>query len=185
MYSGLLSHHLGDEGAAREYGQQALRVMPTTDSIQAVEVIYAYTVLGHALAGLGLTAEAADAYRQALTLHRERGQHWHVEPLAGLARVALAQGDLTGALAHVGEILGYATGHPALEGTIEPLRIYLTCYRVLQANGDPRSGEILDAAYRLLQERAARIEDDDLRRSYLENVAAHREIVAAWNEEKT
>jgi hypothetical protein len=32
----------------------------------------------------------------------------------------------------------------------------------------------------LLQERAAKIEDQDLRRSYLENVPFHREIVAAW-----
>ena len=34
----------------------------------------------------------------------------------------------------------------------------------------------------LLQERAATIEDEALRRSYLENVAAHREIVALWEE---
>jgi hypothetical protein len=31
----------------------------------------------------------------------------------------------------------------------------------------------------LLQERAAQIEDDQLRRSFLENVAAHRELLAA------
>jgi hypothetical protein len=109
---------------------------------------------------LGRPAEAADAYRQGLTLRRERGQHHlTVEPLAGLARVALAGGEPAGALAHVGEILDYVEDHPALEGTLEPLRIYLTCYRVLQANGDPRASEVLDAAYRLLQERAATIED--------------------------
>jgi hypothetical protein len=78
--------------------------------------------------------------------------------------------------------LDYLEDHPALEGTLEPLRIYLTCYRVLSANGDGRAEEVLEAAYRLLQERAVTIEDQDLRRSYLENVAAHREIVAAWKE---
>jgi hypothetical protein len=57
------------------------------------------------------------------------------------------------------------------------LRIYLTCYRVLQANADPRAEEILCTAHNLLQERAAKIDDEELRRSYLENVAAHREIV--------
>jgi hypothetical protein len=148
-----------------------------------VDLIHVYVVLGHALLGLGRPTEAADAYKQALNLHREKGQHHLVaEPLAGLARVALAQGDRTGALAHVGEILDHMEAHPALLGTWEPLRIYLTCYRVLQASGDPRAGELLDAAYHLLQERAAGIEDDDLRRSFLENVAAHGEIVATWKE---
>ena len=64
----------------------------------------------------------------------------------------------------------------------EPLRVYLTCYRVLRANDTPRAGEVLAAAYHLLQERAATIEDADLRCSYLENVAAHREIVSLWEE---
>ncbi|HUT17943.1 MAG TPA: tetratricopeptide repeat protein, partial [Anaerolineae bacterium] len=183
MYTGLLSHHVGDDRAAREYAQQALRVIPSLDLGWAVDLPYVFTVLGHALAGLGHPAEAADAYRQGLALRREKGQHHLVvEPMAGLARVALAQGDPVGALAHVDDILGYLSDHPALEGTLEPLRIYLTCYRVLQANGDPRGGEILDAAYHLLQKRAATIEDEDLRRSYVENVAVHREIVATWKE---
>jgi class 3 adenylate cyclase/tetratricopeptide (TPR) repeat protein len=183
MYTGLLSHHLGDDSAAREYSQQALRVIANLDTLLAVELISVFDVLGHALAGLGHLAEAADAYHQGLTLRRERGQHHLVvEPLAGLARVTLAQGDPAGALVHVGEILDYLSDHPALEGTLEPLRIYLTCYRVLLANGDPRAEEILDAAHHLLQERAATIEDEDLWRSYLENVPAHREIVALWEE---
>ena len=65
---------------------------------------------------------------------------------------------------------------------MEPLRIYLTCYRVLLANGEPSAGKVLGAAHRLLQERAAKIDEEDLRRSFLENVAAHREIVKEWEE---
>jgi hypothetical protein len=53
---------------------------------------------------------------------------------------------------------------------------------VLRAHEDPRAREVLDQGYRLLQERAAKIDDPRLRRSYLENVAAHREIVRAWSE---
>jgi hypothetical protein len=74
-------------------------------------------------------------------------------------------------------ILEQMRARPTLDGTDEPLRVYLTCYRVLSASQDPRAGEVLDAAYRLLQERATHIDDEDLRRSFLENVAAHREIV--------
>jgi hypothetical protein len=183
MYVGLLSHHLGDDHAAQAHSQQTLRLMPNLELGWAVDLIHVFTVLGHALAGLGRLAEAADAYRQGLALRRKKGQHHlAVEPLAGLAHVALAQGDVVGALAHVGEILDYVEDHPALHGTLEPLRIYLTCYRVLSAGGDPRAREIPDAAYHLLQERASTIKDGGLRRSYLENVPAHREIVSLWEE---
>jgi hypothetical protein len=45
-------------------------------------------------------------------------------------------------LVHVGQILGCLCDHPALEGTLGPLRIYLTCYHILHANGNLRAGEI-------------------------------------------
>jgi hypothetical protein len=92
----------------------------------------------------------------------------------------LAQGDLAAALAHAEEVLRSLEGHPQLAGAWEPLRVYLTCVRVLRAHEDPRAGGILDKAYRLLQERAARIDDPELRRSYLENVPYHREIAAEY-----
>ena len=106
--------------------------------------------------------------------------------MAGLARLCLAQGDLAQAQAHVEEILSYLE-HRTL-GNVhtlgEPMRVYLTCYRVLRANGDSRAQDILEAAHSLLQEGAARIGDEGERRSFLENVAAHREIVGAYAERK-
>jgi len=180
----LLSHQLGDDEAAREYSRQALRI--TRDLGDRYSYGYALTHLGHALAGLRQLTEAADAYRRALALRRQLGQsHLAPEPLAGLARVALAQGDQAQALAHVEEIVRYLETHPTLDGTEEPFRVYLTCYRVLRANHDPRAGDILDTAHRLLQERAAKIEDEELRRSFLENVAAHRETVEEWGKATT
>jgi hypothetical protein len=66
-----------------------------------------------------------------------------------------------------------------LIGAEEPFRVYLTCYRFLKASQDPRAEDVLRTAHRLLDERAARIGDEELRRSFLENVAAHREILSA------
>jgi hypothetical protein len=100
-----------------------------------------------------------------------------MEPLAGLARVSLAQGDLARALAYIEQILSYLDGS-TLYGTAEPLRIYLTCYQVLDAVGDPRARAILTTAYQLLQEQTAKISDRDLRDSFLKNVPAHREILS-------
>ena len=108
--------------------------------------------------------------------------HLVTEPLAALGRISLAQGNPVQAQAYVKEILSYLETHPALCGADEPFRVYLTCYRVLRANEDPRARDLLDNAYRLLQERANKIDDEELRRSFLESVPAHREIVKAWEE---
>jgi hypothetical protein len=67
-----------------------------------------------------------------------------------------------------------------LEGADEPALVYRSCYRVLEAVEDPRAVGVLEEGYQLLQEIAAKFTDEDLRRSFLENVAAHREIVAEY-----
>jgi tetratricopeptide (TPR) repeat protein len=174
----LLFHHLDDDETACEYGQQALHIARELDLLLLQAA--ASTHIGHALAGLGQLTEAADAYRQALDLRRELDQlHLATEPLAGLARVSLTQADLVQAYTYVEEILGHLE-KGSLVGTEEPCQVYLTCYWVLKASRDPRASAILETAHCFLQERAAKIADQELRRSFLENVAAHREIVSEW-----
>jgi predicted ATPase len=171
----LVAHTLGDDEAARGYAEEMLRIAQEIGhrSHQG----YALNNLGHALAGLERLAEAAETYRQAVALRHELGEHFlAMESLAGLARASLAEGKLAEAQAQVDEILAYLqTG--SLEGTDEPLRIYLTCYHVLKAEEDPRAQEVLATAYDLLQQWANRIADEDLRRSLLKNVRAHRQIM--------
>jgi len=175
---GLLFHHVGENEIAQEYAEHALQMF--RDQGDRGREGTTLTRLGHALMGLASLDEANDTYRQAVALLRELGRSRDaVEALAGLARVSQAQGDLDGAQAHVEEIVSYLeTG--TLDGTDEPFRVYLTCYRVLRANGDPRAEEILEEAHHLLQERAAKISDEGERRSYLENVAANREIASEY-----
>ncbi len=172
---GLIAHHLDEDQAACEYCLQALRIAQElgTPLIQG----YALTYLGHALVGQERPAEAVEAYQQALSAWREVGQPYlDIETLAGLARVSMAQRELDQAAARVQEILGGLDANN-LANTSESILIYLTCYRVLHATQDPRAQDILATAYHLLQERAAKISDEALQRSFLENVAAHREIV--------
>lgn len=171
---GRLHRLLGDAEKATACGEKALSL--AQDAIFPEDEAIAWTHLGHALAALEQVAEAAHAYRRALDLRRAMDQpHLATEPLAGLARLALAQGDLAQAQGRVGEILAHLESGTVC-GTDEPLQVYLTCYRVLRAARDPRASEILATAYQLLQKRAATIEENALRRSFLENVAAHREI---------
>jgi DNA-binding SARP family transcriptional activator/predicted ATPase/Tfp pilus assembly protein PilF len=185
---GLLCHRQGDDEAALEYSKQALHI--AQDAGDRSTQAFALMHMGLALEGLGPPSEAAEVYQQALILRQELGlQNLAIESLAGVARVSLSRGDLTQAQAQAEAILAHleetrhlttrqtpASGH-GLDGAIDPFHVYLTCYRVLAANGDPRAPEILAAAHRLLQAQAAKIGDDELRRSYLENVITHREIV--------
>lgn len=174
----LARQHLGDVDAAQAHVRQALSIAREIGDrhIEAAALMG----LGSVLAACGCWGEAAEAYEAALTIRRAMQQpNLAAEVQAGLARVALAQGDLARAQGLVEAILNHLD-HGTLDGANEPFAVYLTCYRVLQAAGDPRADEILHTAYTLLQTRAANITDTAMRRSYLENVPAHRAIVRAW-----
>jgi tetratricopeptide (TPR) repeat protein len=175
----LVFHALGDHKAARDIALQALENGPVDYHLGQGDSALA---LGHALAGLGDRTGASAAYQQALDRYRQSGfLNRPAEALAGLARLALEQGDPAQALDHVEEILDHLQSH-TLDGTYEPLRIYLTCCRVLKAHDDAHATEVLRTACRLLEERSARIDDEGLRRSFLENVRTNREILAACTE---
>jgi len=172
---GLLLHSLGRDAEALRVGEDALAVAVELGSTQVQA--YALTSIGQAQVGLGWLEAAADTYRRALALRRELGQESYVvEVLGGLAHIALLQGDLAQAQSHVDEILRYLE-HGSLDGTLDPFGVYLICYRVLQAQQRPEAGALLETAYRGLRERADRIPDEALRRSFLENVASHAAIV--------
>jgi tetratricopeptide (TPR) repeat protein len=175
LYLGLLDHHLGDNAAAQVVSRQAAQIMHQLGDryYQAI----ALTVLGHALVGLAQWAAAVEYYQQALTLMRAlQLDHRTVEPLAGLARAAQAQGRLIQAQSYVDEVLSLLA-HGRLYGVGESVRVYLTCYHVLRANQDPRADTVLQAAHSILEEQAEKLEDTELQRTFLERVMAHCELV--------
>jgi predicted ATPase len=181
----LVSHNLGDDQAAVDYGRQMLELARAIGNRSHQG--YALNNLGHALTGLAMMAsdrgqarrlldEAADRYRRAAALRRELGEQFlAMESLAGLARVALVGEDPAQALTQVEEILRFLEVG-SLDGTDEPLRVYLSCIQVLQACHDPRAAKILETAHALLQERAGRI-PEPMRSSYLSQVNEHRELL--------
>lgn len=104
--------------------------------------------------------------------------HLAIEARAGLADAALARADLNCALAHIGAVLSSQAGGISLDGSEEPMRVHLICYRVLTAAADPRAPALLAAACQSLLERAARISDPLRRQRYLSQVPYHRELLA-------
>jgi hypothetical protein len=97
------------------------------------------------------------------------------EAQAGLAQIALAQGDRVQAQHWVDALLPVLEAQPNA-GFTTPFFTYHTCYRVLTANQDRRAPAVLELGCCLLLDYAAGISDLALRRSFLENVAVHREL---------
>jgi predicted ATPase len=172
---GSLYHQVGADEVARDRSQQALLIAREVGN-RRVEG-YALGFLGDSQVGLGLLAEATSTYQQALALWRELGSApLALEPLAGLARVSMARDDLAQAQTYVEEILSQLEDSTLRESK-QTLYAYLDCYRVLRALADPRADSILESAHDVLQARATRISDEQMRHSFLQNVPAHQEIV--------
>jgi predicted ATPase/Tfp pilus assembly protein PilF len=175
METAFLLNKLGDYEGAVAQSREALKI--TRESGARSMEAGAWTVFASALTHQGKLEGAADAYRKGLEIRRELDeQNVVMESLAGLAAVDLERGERSRAMDFVEQVLQYIEETP-IEGTDEPLEIYLICYHVLQANRDARAGEVLRTAYELLQARAAKISDAAMQRSFLENIASHREIV--------
>jgi hypothetical protein len=178
---GLLYNQMGDDVMAYNYSQQALSLTQASFT-HPTSRGHALTNLGHALAGLGRLNEAVGVYHQAIHTRQETGEdHLLLDSLGGLAHVLWRQKSLRKALWHAEEILDEARAQH-LRGSQQPLRIYMTCYRILSAHKDARAAQVLRLAQDLLQRQAASIADLHQRRFFLEEVALHREIVQQFSQ---
>ncbi len=146
---------------------------------------YALTVLGLAYANVQQLGKAANAYMQALAFYEALGQiHATPEPRAGLAQVALAQGDLGSAQRQIEAllpVLAASSGRPARTTFSSPYFAYWIGYQVLAANRDSRADALLQQGYNLLQQDASAL-DDESRQCFLEAVPIQRALVAAYTE---
>ena len=173
------SRSLGHAGAASEDARRALQLSLEIGALQGQGL--AHLALGHLHWERGGPAAAHACFVQALQVLRQLGLPWFtMESLAGLACTELAQGELGSAHARVAEVLAFLDNGGCLLGDHKPFWIYVTCYQVLVAAADPRAAEILIRAHTELQEWAARIPDEVTRRSFLDNVPWHWEIVRLW-----
>ena len=142
---------------------------------------WSLTYLGHANLGLGDFKKSVNAYQKAIDIRQSLEQFpLAMEPLAGTAQVALEQGKTATALSQVEEILSHFASGGNLEGTDEPLRVYLTVYKVLIANRDPRADQILENAHTLLSKQVNMIREQTDKKMYIQNVPWRREIEEHW-----
>ncbi|MBN1954360.1 MAG: tetratricopeptide repeat protein [Anaerolineae bacterium] len=180
---GFVCRDLGQYQQAEAYQQEGLKILQEIGNRRGVAIIL--SELGILACDVGKIDRAETYFQQALTLRREMNLPQNiVEDLAGLAQVALARGEVAQAATRVKEILPYLEVNPVISGAERPFRVHSICYQVLRAAGDDRAPAVLQRAYRLLQEHAATIRDDDLRTSYLQNVPYHHEIVEQFTKQE-
>ena len=178
LWLALLKLNLNEPALAMTHAADAEHIAQELD--RPTERAWAQMYLAQALEATNRLSEATQAYEAArLHLTTILKRHFAAEPLAGLARVALTQGDLLCALTHVEAILELTLHQPRV-GWNGSYSVYLTCWHVLQAAGDGRATSVLQAAHALLVEGADSITDAALRESFLHNVATNREVVQTY-----
>ena len=180
LLQALLAHISGEQRRAQTAAYNCWQVAQATKS--SSRQARALVLLGHAAAGLQDHPAAATAYEGAATLFDAIGYRFSAaaEARAGLAALALHQGDPAQALALVTEFLPHLLAGDEVIGVDEPFYTYLTCYQVLAANGDSRAQAILDHGYTRLTTCADHIPDPALRHSFLHNVPIHRALQEAY-----
>ncbi|MCL4860140.1 MAG: tetratricopeptide repeat protein [Caldilineaceae bacterium] len=177
LAAALYYHHIGDDKKALHYATRSHQHAQAHNNRRYTAIASIH--MGYAWEGLRGWDAACQAYQTALQLYQALDiQPTLLEAQAGLARTQLAQGDQTAAIGWIDDILSALATHLSV-GMDEPFLIYLTCYQVLAANHDTRATTLLQRGYDLLQQYADRIQDDALRRSFLENVPVHRALQEA------
>lgn len=137
--------------------------------------------LGLAQIELGQADEARMALKKSRDLFEENSSpHLAMEPIAGLAQVALVEDDVETAIGHVETILGHLQNNGSLDGTEEPLRIRWIVYEVLQRAGDRRAISQLAETRQQLVKRAQKISDAQMRNLFLGNVPHNLAIEKEW-----
>ncbi|MEZ4664062.1 MAG: tetratricopeptide repeat protein [Caldilineaceae bacterium] len=142
----------------------------------------ALVTLGQARADNQQWAVAQVAYQQAVDGYAKlNNARLAVEPRAGLAQIALAQGDLAQARAWVESFLPVLVSEPRA-GFNSPFFAYWVGYQVLAAAADPRAAALLQSAHDLLHQYADAIHDAALRCAFLQRVAIHQALQRAHAE---
>ncbi len=171
---GLWAYRRNDLSAALDFNQRALELSQPSNDRNLLASIF--TQCGHIYLALKNLLEAQNSYEHALMLRRELSHMARTaEPLAGLVNIANLQNNTHDALDLTEEVM--ALPPPiVIFSNEDPFGIYLACIQTLQPNSPTRASALLAQVGLWLNERAARIADDRLRRLYLA-MPAHRHLL--------
>jgi len=172
--------HEGNAELALETAEQTLTVLESMESEIDQRRFY-WLQRGEALAAVGRLDEAESEFQRAAEGYAKDDDLLKMLTAMGLARVAMTRGNLMAAMLHILPFVDEIIAKYPLYVAHEPVKVYWTAYQVLQAVEDYRADEILNAGYNLLEMILDSAGNEDKRRSTLENIPAHRDLMAAWN----
>jgi tetratricopeptide (TPR) repeat protein len=176
---GNLEHSKGEDTLAQAFLEQALSVIQPLGNEGLQGGIL--TSLAQVLIAQGDFTRAETLLVQAKSLRENLlGSHAAVDQVACLAHLELERGNLARAADYVGQFMTIQQANPTLSQANDPARDVLIAYRVLNAIGHPSAVELLNYAYGELNRRANIIADSELRKSFLQQVPAHREIIETY-----
>jgi len=174
-----LTNLQNDNKAAINFAQDSIAISAQS-GLRDLEAA-AMLPLGLAQTELGEMDKAQMALGRSRDLFDENSSpHLAMEPVAGLAYLALMQSDVGTAIEYVDKVLRHLENDGSLDGTEEPLRIRWMLCNVLQHAEDTRAMPLLVETHRQLHERAGKISNTQMRRTFLENVPHNQAIETAW-----
>lgn len=178
LYLSKLERWVGQAAAALSLAREAVALAQQVALKRWVPDAWCH--VGEAALDLGDYAAAAEAFNTAMALSLADKAASALDAGAGLARLALMQGDVAGAMVHVQTALDGEASTGARQEALDPRHIALMCTLVLSSAGDARANEWLELVHRELMASAASISDEALRQGYLAHIPDHRAILSAW-----
>lgn len=136
--------------------------------------------LGNAELAAGQVDRATAAFQRALEIALQLDNATQYDACVGLARIALVQDDIEGALRWVEPLLTRLSSADGLEGSESPYLIRLTCQQTLARLNDPRAPLLLHSIHTDLLAAAALINEDALRHGFLHNIPEHHCVLQTW-----
>ncbi len=179
---GFINYNLGNSQIAHRYCDMALIIQQKIGD--RVGERYTLTCLGHTLIDQDQLVGAAEAYNKALQLHQESKLTIPaIDILAGLAYINFAQDAVDEAVTYVEEILAWLKTN-GIAGVDSPFWVYLKSFHILNSLVEPaepkQAQTVLITAYETLQKQATYINNETLKKSYLQKIRIHRIIIALW-----
>jgi tetratricopeptide (TPR) repeat protein len=173
---------LGDVEVARNHAQSALDLARELNAPR--DEINALNALGSACLALGEATQALEIHQSEEALSIQVGlRDYAAGATARQALALLLLGELPRALERVDTVLA-VLDQLGSSSIYAPADIFLACSRVLLAAGDSRVDLILNKAHAWLQEHLDRLGADEHRRSFIDNIPAHAELMRAWQGRK-
>ena len=169
-----LAWRQGNGTLALEHAQKALAISGNIGSrLHDADALWS---MGNAYLTLGEPDNAADAFKRSEAIARDvNSVPLALNAMEGQARVALFGGDVDAARRITERLRNEAGDGSDYAGTYEHL-LRLTLYRVDAAVGAATAQASLAAAHAALKAEAERIDDENLRRSFLARIDEHRKI---------